>query len=119
MNIPDILKTSDAITVRRVFGEPYEKDGLTVIPAAAVAGGGGGGSGHDQENQEGEGAGYGIAGRPAGAYVIKDGKVTWMPAVDPTRIVAVVGFVVVAYLLTRPRFAKAKAKAYASRHAAD
>ena len=28
----------DALTVKRVFGEPYEKDGLTIIPAARVQG---------------------------------------------------------------------------------
>jgi hypothetical protein len=29
-----IAQARDALTVKRVFGEPYEKDGLTVIPAA-------------------------------------------------------------------------------------
>ena len=58
MNISELLKTSDAISVRRVYGEPYEKDGLTIIPAAKVFGGGGGGGGHDDEkHQEGEGGG--------------------------------------------------------------
>ena len=33
----------DAITVSRVFAEPYETDGVTVIAAATVAGGAGGG----------------------------------------------------------------------------
>jgi uncharacterized spore protein YtfJ len=33
----------DAVTVKRVFGEPYQKNGVTVIPAAKVMGGGGGG----------------------------------------------------------------------------
>ena len=33
----------DALTVKRVFGEPYEKDGLTIIPAARVQGAVGGG----------------------------------------------------------------------------
>ena len=32
----------DAITVKRVFGDPFEKNGVTVIPAAKVMGGGGG-----------------------------------------------------------------------------
>ena len=27
----------DAVSVKRVYGEPYEKNGLTVIPAATVA----------------------------------------------------------------------------------
>ena len=31
---------SDAITVRRVFGQPVTHDGTTVIPAASVWGGG-------------------------------------------------------------------------------
>ena len=32
----------DTFTVRRVFGEPVEKDGVVVIPVAMVSGGGGG-----------------------------------------------------------------------------
>ena len=34
-----ISKAKDSITVKRVYGEPYVQDGLTVIPAALVAGG--------------------------------------------------------------------------------
>ncbi len=102
-----VSEAQDAITVKRVFAEPYEKDGLTVIPAAMVGGGGGGGGGHDGEGQEGEGGGFGVAARPAGAYVIKDGEVSWRPAVDPNRLAVVLGLVVVVYLLTRPRMARA------------
>jgi uncharacterized spore protein YtfJ len=116
MNISELLKTSDAVSVRRVYGEPYEKDGLTIIPAAKVFGGGGGGGGHDEErHQEGEGGGYGLGGRPAGAYVIRGNDVKWEPAVDPNRIVTVLGFVVAVYLLVRPRVAKVKARS-ARRH---
>lgn len=112
MNISDLLKTSDAISVRRVFGEPYEKDGLTIVPVAVVAGGGGGGEGHDEEkHQGGEGGGYGLAGRPAGVYVIRGSEVKWEPAVDVNRIVTMLGLVAAAYLLTRPRLARAKVKA--------
>ena len=50
-----------------------------------------------------------MSGRPAGAYVIKDGNVRWYPAVDPTRAMTAVAFVVVAYLLTRPRMARIRA----------
>ncbi len=28
----------DSLTVRRVYGEPYERNGVTVIPAASVHG---------------------------------------------------------------------------------
>lgn len=44
MNALDTVnQTRDAITVRRVYGEPYQADGVTIIPAAHVVGGGGGG----------------------------------------------------------------------------
>jgi uncharacterized spore protein YtfJ len=54
-----------SMTARTVFAEPYEKDGLTVIPAARVVGGGGGGSGGDKNGRHGDGGGIGIGG-PAG-----------------------------------------------------
>lgn len=114
MKVNEVLSTAkDAITVKRVYAEPYEKDGLTVIPAAVIGGGAGGGAGHDDKGQEGEGGGFGVSGRPAGAYVIKDGQVSWRPAVDPNRIVAIVGLVAVAYLLSRPRMVRARARAAA------
>ena len=111
MNITEVFSTvKDTITVKRVFAEPYEKDGVTVIPAALVSGGGGGGSGHDEKGGEGEGGGFGVKGRPMGAYVIRHGEVSWRPALDPNRIVTVVGVVLVAYLLSRPRMVRARAK---------
>ena len=99
---------TDALTVKRVFGEPYEKNGVTVIPAAQIGGGAGGGTGHDGKGQEGEGGGFGVGGRPAGALVIRDGQVTWRPAVDPNRIIVMVGLVAVAYVLSRPRMRRAR-----------
>src|SRR5689334_17715 len=113
MDVTEVLeKARDAITVGRVFGEPYEKDGLTVIPAARVSGGGGGGSGKDEKGGDGSGGGFGISGRPAGAYVVRNGDVTWRPAVDPNRIVGVVGLVLAAWLVSRPRVIRARAKAH-------
>ncbi len=112
MQVTDVFNSAkEAITVKRVYAEPYEKDGLTVIPAATVAGGGGGGKGHDSKGEEGEGGGFGVSARPAGAYVIKAGEVSWRPAVDPNRIFTMVGFVLIAYLLSRPRVIRARAKA--------
>ena len=113
MKVTEALgNASDAITVRRVFAEPYEKDGLTVIAAAAVTGGAGGGSGTDPKGQQGEGAGFGANARPVGAYVIKDGHVTWRPAIDVNRIITVVALLALTYLLRRrPRSRKADAAA--------
>jgi uncharacterized spore protein YtfJ len=84
----------DAISVKRIFGEPYEKDGVTIIPVAAVGGGGGGGG----DNQGNGGSGFGIGGRPVGAYVIKDGQVRWEPAIDVARMATIA---VVALLVLR------------------
>jgi uncharacterized spore protein YtfJ len=72
----------EAMTVKRVYGEPIEREGLTIVPAAHVRGGGGGGG--DAENNGG--AGFGLTARPVGVYVVKDGNVAWEPAVDVTRI---------------------------------
>jgi uncharacterized spore protein YtfJ len=112
MRVAELASTvRDAITVSRVFAEPYEKDGVTIIAAATVAGGAGGGGGHDDRGQEGEGGGFGVVARPAGAYVIKDGTVRWRPAVDVNRLVATLGAVAIAYLFTRARIKKARATA--------
>ncbi len=42
----DVLdEARDVIGVRRVYGEPFQKNGVTVIPAARVMGGAGAGTG--------------------------------------------------------------------------
>jgi uncharacterized spore protein YtfJ len=74
----------DAISARRVYGDPVEADGVTLVPAAVVRGGGGGGG--DDENNGG--AGFGLHARPAGAWVIRGGEATWSPALDLNRIAA-------------------------------
>ena len=44
MNVDEMLSgVRDAMTVKRVYGDPIERDGILVIPAAKVMGGGGGG----------------------------------------------------------------------------
>ena len=86
----DEAGAQDAITVKRVFGDPIETEGVTVIPAAKVGGGGGGGG----ENENNGGGGFGLGARPVGAYVIKGDDVRWVPAVDVNRLSAgvLVGF---------------------------
>jgi uncharacterized spore protein YtfJ len=76
----------DAITAKRVYGEPYERNGVTVIPAAALQGGGGGGGSEQAERSEG-GSGFGLQARPVGAYVIRGDEVSWQPALDLNRLV--------------------------------
>jgi uncharacterized spore protein YtfJ len=112
MKLDELLTTArESITAKRVYAEPYEVDGVTVIAAASVAGGGGGGGGHDAEGQEGEGGGFGVRGRPTGAYVVKDGQVRWLPAVDVNRIFLGVCAVVIALLFTRGRTERGRLRA--------
>src|SRR2546427_13180801 len=74
MNALEVLnQTRDAMTARRVYGEPYQQDGVTVIPAANVWGGGGGGG--DTEGNGGGGVG-GVA-RPPPGLGVKDGRGGW------------------------------------------
>ena len=103
MNVQDVItQAKDAMTVKRVFGEPYEKNGIVLVPAAAVRGGAGGGS--DPEGKGG-GSGFGLVARPVGAFLIRDGDVRWQPALDVNRvilggqIVAIVALLVIRTLL--------------------
>ncbi len=84
VNVDELIEGArEAISVRRVFGDPIEEDGVTVIPAAAVRGGGGGGA----DTEGNGGTGFGLTASPVGAYVIKDGEVSWKPAVNPNRMI--------------------------------
>jgi uncharacterized spore protein YtfJ len=107
-----IAQARDAITVKRVFGEPYEKNGVTVIPAARVQGGAGGGGGEGPEGQgKGSGTGFGLSARPVGAYLIRGDEVSWRPAVDLNRIILGGQIVAIVALLTIRAIVKARAKA--------
>lgn len=117
-----IAGASESIGAKRVFGEPYEKNGVTIIPAARVMGGVGGGGGTAPESvetdtehpqpagQTGVGAGYGMSGRPAGAFVIKGDDVSWLPAVDINRLVFGFQVVAIVFLLVMRSVLKARAQ---------
>jgi uncharacterized spore protein YtfJ len=91
-----VSATREVFSAKLVYGEPVDRDGTVVIPAAAVFGGGGGGAGDTDALPVREGAGFGVFARPAGAFVVKDGAVTWVPAVDVTRLGIGVAVTVVA-----------------------
>ena len=93
MDVRELLREiGEGVTARSVFGEPYERDGLAVIPVAAVRGGGGGGGGSEG------GGGFGVNAHPTGAFVVENGRVRWQPAVDVNRVLA---FAAVALLTLR------------------
>ncbi len=84
MKMPEVLdEVRSSVEAKRVYADPVHEDGVTVVPAATVRGGGGGGS--DNEGQSG--GGFGLAGSPAGAWVVKEGEVTWKPVVDRTKVI--------------------------------
>ncbi len=88
MEVQELITSArDAVSVKRVYGDPYEKNGLTVIPAATVRGGGGAGQGEKEPGESGKGGGFGLTARPTGAWIIENDHVTWKPAIDVNRVV--------------------------------
>jgi len=112
MDVQEMLTGArDAITVGRVYGEPFEKNGVTILPAASVRGGGGGGSGESPQGEgKGTGGGFGVTARPVGAYVIRGDEVRWEPAVDVTRMALMGQAVAVIALLVIRSIVKSRAK---------
>lgn len=109
-----IEQAKDAMSVKRVFGEPLEKNGVTVIPAARVQGGAGGGGGEGPEGQgTGSGSGFGMNARPAGAFIIKGDEVDWRPAIDVNKIILGGQLIAVAALLLARAVVKARSSASA------
>lgn len=93
---------SDVLSVRRVFGEPYDRDGTLVIPVAMVVGssGGAGGAGalggatdikdtagSASTSGSGSAAAFGALVKPLGVYVVSERGVRWQPTIDLTRVV--------------------------------
>ena len=102
-----VSQAKEVITVRRVYGEPIQEDGLTIIPAANVMGGGGGGG----DTEGNGGAGFGVRAQPAGAWVIKDGEAKWKPALDLNRTILVGQIIAIVALLVTRSVVKTLAKA--------
>lgn len=98
-----VTRVGDQLGIRRVFGEPVERDGLVVIPVAVAIGGGGGGNAPDEQ---GSGAGFGGMVRGIGVYAISNGQVRFIPAIDTTALAAMGVLLAGLVLLARRRTRK-------------
>jgi uncharacterized spore protein YtfJ len=92
---------TDSSSVRRVFGVPIERDGILIIPVASIRGAFGGGEAASAAGEASAaggaaapaalpaswGGGGAWSATPAGTYVLKNGEVSWVPAVDANRSV--------------------------------
>lgn len=94
---------NESFTVRRVFGEAYERAGAVVIPVARVWGATGSGSGggemamphHGEQGADeksaseghGGGGGYATHVKAVGVFVIDDTGTHWRPTVDVNRVI--------------------------------
>jgi hypothetical protein len=89
MNLREARQIIDSLETdpdaARVFGEVYQTaDGTTVIPATNVGG----------ASKRGRSDGrFALSAKPAGIFVVKDGRASWVPAVDAGRI-AMMGILV-------------------------
>ncbi|PRY32391.1 spore germination protein GerW family protein [Pseudosporangium ferrugineum] len=103
----------DGATAGKAFGTPVQHDGTLVLPVAKVGGGAGGGSGTgpapDGQESGGTGGGLGLSAKPLGVYVLKNGRVSWRPAIDVNRIVLGGQIVAITGLLVLRAFLKARA----------
>lgn len=70
-----------------VFGDPVERDGLTVIPVARAVWGVGGGSG-EKAGEQSLGGGGGLLVVPLGYIEVRDGGAEFKPLRDPRAMAA-------------------------------
>ncbi len=108
--LENVEQAKEIMTVRRVFGDPYEKNGVMMIPAARVGGCAGGGVG-EGPGDEGSGhvSGFGMNARLAGAFVIKGDDVQWRPAVDVNKVILGGQVIAIAALFLARAVVKARA----------
>jgi uncharacterized spore protein YtfJ len=110
-----VANARDALTTQRVFGDPITQNGVTVIPVTRISGGGGAGSGEagpaeDGSEPSGSGGGFGLGVVPAGVFAIRDGAVTWRPAVDVNRVILGGQLVAIVALLVARSYLKIVAR---------
>jgi len=93
-------------SVKAIFGEPVERDGVTVVPVARVRWGVGGGGGEGPDGA-GSGGGGGISAEPVGYIEISSAGASFRPlgpSIGPAHVVAVaVGGAIILRALARFR----------------
>lgn len=100
-------KLGAAAQAAHIFGEPVERDGVTVIPVATARWGLGGGGGKRglAGRHEGMGGGGGVIVQPAGYIEIKGSETRYRPILDPKLVIgaAVAGGLLLMGLVKRLR----------------
>lgn len=83
-----------SVGAKMVYGEPVERDGVTIIPVAKLRYGFGGGGGRRAGRQGGEegggGGGGGVIVQPAGYIELKDGSSRFQAIREPMAFVPLV-----------------------------
>lgn len=92
-------KMSGAANVSRIYDEPVEPNGVTVIPVSKAVYGFGGGGG-TKAGEEGSGGGGGMVLTPIGYIEIKEGTTKFKTIRDPQTLVKIFAISGVAVLLT-------------------
>jgi hypothetical protein len=104
-NADVFARFANTFAAKQVYSEPHSVDGTTVITAAVI--GGGAGMKQADNEQEGRRGGMGGSARPVGAFIIRNGEVSWKPALDLQRTILAAGLMVGAFaigcLLLSPR----------------
>lgn len=76
-----------AANAKHIYGEPVERDGVTVVPVAKIGYGFCGGGGRKTEKGEGAGGGGGIKVIPIGYIEMRNGATRFLPTRDPLALV--------------------------------
>ncbi|MDE5415546.1 spore germination protein GerW family protein [Alkalihalobacterium chitinilyticum] len=92
-------KMGEAVQTKKVYGEPIELEDKKVVPVSKVTYLFGGGGGTAEETKEGSSLGEGEGGggtmlvRPVGVYEITKKKTRFIPTVDLSALLLLVGAV--------------------------
>ena len=96
-----VERMQETFSAQIVYGDPIEKDGTLLLPAAWVDGGGGGGSASEESGDHGDGGGFGLLARPSGSWVVTGEGPRWVSDIDLTAILLAGSLLLMSYLRYR------------------